>query len=459
MLFNSFSFFIFFVIFFIIYYSLKGNLRIYFCLASSYLFYSFFSLKFLSLIFFSTLIDFIAGKKIDEAKDTLRIFYLFLSIFLNLLILGIFKYYNFFIDSVANLLLLFDISIEIRTLNIILPVGISFYTFQSMSYTLDIYFRRCKVEKKFLTFATFVSFFPQLVAGPIVRAKKFLPQLNKNLKFRWCNFFLGFEYIIFGFFLKLCVADRLGIVVDPTFLNPESFGGLIHMISTIFFSFQIYADFGGYSLIAIGVGRILGFNFGINFKRPYLASSFQDFWRRWHISLSRWLKDYLYIPLGGNRYGTLNKYKSLLVVMFLGGLWHGASVNFIIWGMFHGILLIINDFLKKKKISLSQNLNKLIVFFVVSILWIIFRSDNLLITKLKFKKLCEFETFFQNFTYDLFNLLIGFTMILIVLSKDFLEERKIRMSKNYRIILSLIFIWLISFVGIFEGSNFIYFKF
>ena len=270
---------------------------------------------------------------------------------------------------------------------------------------------------------------------------------------------MGFEYIIFGFFLKLCVADRLGIVVDPTFLNPESFGGLIHMISTIFFSFQIYADFGGYSLIAIGVGRILGFNFGINFKRPYLASSFQDFWRRWHISLSRWLKDYLYIPLGGNRYGTLNKYKSLLVVMFLGGLWHGASVNFIIWGMLHGILLIINDFLKKKKISLSQNLNKLIVFFVVSILWIIFRSDNLLITKLKFKKLCEFETFFQNFTYDLFNLLIGFTMILIVLSKDFLEERKIRMSKNYRIILSLIFIWLISFVGIFEGSNFIYFKF
>ena len=205
--------------------------------------------------------------------------------------------------------------------------------------------------------------------------------------------------------------------------------------------------------------NVYGFNFGINFKRPYLASSFQDFWRRWHISLSRWLKDYLYIPLGGNRYGTLNKYKSLLVVMFLGGLWHGASVNFIIWGMLHGILLIINDFLKKKKISLSQNLNKLIVFFVVSILWIIFRSDNLLITKLKFKKLCEFETFFQNFTYDLFNLLIGFTMILIVLSKDFLEERKIRMSKNYRIILSLIFIWLISFVGIFEGSNFIYFKF
>ncbi len=459
MLFNSLSFIIFLIIFFIIYYVLKGKIRIYFCLIASYLFYSFFSFKFLFLIFLSTFIDYLAGIMINRNKGFKRKIYLFSSIFLNLLILGVFKYYNFFISSVVSFLSLLNFSVEIRTLNIILPVGISFYTFQSMSYSLDVYFKKCKVERNFLNFATFVGFFPQLIAGPIVRAKRFLPQLKINQKFKQCNFFLGSEYIISGFFLKLCVADRLGIYVDPTFSNPENYGGFVHVISTIFFSFQIYADFAGYSLIAIGIGRALGFNFGINFKRPYFATSFQDFWRRWHISLSKWLKDYLYIPLGGNRSGTYNKYKNLFIVMFLGGLWHGAAVNFLIWGMLHGLLLIINDLWKDKNIKSPFLIKQSLVFFIISLLWIIFRSDNLLTVQIKFQKIFQFENIFQNFSYDLFNMIIGFTMIIIILFKDFLEEKKVRMTKNFRILFSLILLWSISILGVFEGSNFIYFRF
>lgn len=459
MLFNSLSFIIFLIFFLITYYVFKGKIRIYFCLVASYFFYSFFSFQFLFLILFSTLIDYLAGIMINRNEGLRRKLYLFSSLFLNLLILGIFKYYNFFIDSVVNFLSLFNVSVEIRTLSIILPVGISFYTFQSMSYSLDVYFKKCKVERNFLNFATFVSFFPQLIAGPIVRAKRFLPQLKINQKFKQCNFFLGIEYIILGFFLKLCAADRLGIYVDPTFSNPENYGGFVHVISTIFFSFQIYADFAGYSLIAIGIGRVLGFNFGVNFKRPYFATSLQDFWRRWHISLSKWLKDYLYIPLGGNRFGTYNKYKNLIIVMFLGGLWHGAAVNFLIWGILHGLLLIINDLCRDKNIKSPYFVKQLLVFFIISLLWIIFRSDNLPTAYIKFQKIFQFENIFQNSTYDLFNMIIGFTMISIILLKDLLLEKKVRMSKNLRILYSLILLWLISILGIFEGSNFIYFRF
>ncbi len=328
-----------------------------------------------------------------------------------------------------------------------------------MSYSIDIYNRRIKVEKDFLRFATFVSFFPQLVAGPIVRAKNFLPQLAIIQTFKWNNFFLGTELVIYGFFLKICVADRLGIVVDPTYLSPNDYGGFIHLIISIIFSFQIYTDFAGYSLIAIGLGRIMGFNFGVNFRRPYLAHSFQDFWRRWHISLSTWLKDYLYIPLGGNKMGLTKKYKNIIIVMFLGGLWHGASINFLIWGTCHGFLIIIGDLFNKLKFNTPQIFKQLFVFFLVSILWIVFRSESLEIVEIKIFKILNFENYFYNFSYDLFNMLIGILMIGIVIIIDCIKENKLKLSKKFRLLLNIFYLWLISFFGIFDGTNFIYFKF
>ncbi len=461
MLFNSLNFFIFFILFISIYFLISGKPRLLFCLSSSYLFYFFFSVKFSLIIMVSTVIDYTMGKKIAEEKNfNKKKVYLSISLFLNLLILGIFKYFNFFIDSFLVFLSIFSLNISYTALSIVLPVGISFYTFQSMSYSLDIYFGRCKVENSFIRFATFVSFFPQLVAGPIVRAKRLLPQFRVDKSFKWSNFFLGFEHIIFGFFLKICVADRLGIIVDPTFISPKDYGGLAHIIASIGFSFQIYADFAGYSLIAIGIGRLMGFNFGINFKRPYFAFSFLGFWRRWHISLSSWLRDYLYIPLGGNRFGIFLKYRNFIIVMFLGGLWHGASINFLIWGMLHGILLIINDLLRKRNILTAQNIsNRFIVFATVTLLWIPFRSENLGIMMSKLSKIFSTDNFFQNISYDLFNTVIAFTMILIFILKDFIDEKKIRLNKRLRILLSLIFVWLISLLGVFEGSNFIYFRF
>ena len=461
MLFNSLNFFIFLAVFIFIYFLLFGKLRLIFCLLSSYFFYCFFSFKFSLIIIVSTLIDFIIGKKIGGEKNpNNRKIYLSISLFLNLIILGIFKYFNFFIDSFLIFLSLFGLNISYTALSIALPVGISFYTFQSMSYSLDVYYRRCKVENCFIRFATFVSFFPQLVAGPIVRAKRLLPQFRINKSFKWSNLFLGCEYIIFGFFLKICVADRLGIIIDPTFISPQSYGGGAHIIASVGFSFQIYADFAGYSLIAIGIGRLLGFNFGVNFKRPYFAFSFQDFWRRWHISLSSWLRDYLYIPLGGNKFGIFIKYRNFIIVMFLGGLWHGASINFLIWGVLHGILLILNDLMKKNFFFISPNIfNKFTVFLTVTLLWIPFRSENLDVVMTKLLKISSTDNFLQNISYDLFNTVIAFTMVIIFLSKDFIDEKRIRLNKRLRIFLSLVFVWLISFLGVFEGSNFIYFRF
>ncbi len=460
MLFNSLDFLIFISLFLILYYLSVGKLRIIICLSGSYLFYSLFNYKFLLLIIFSTLIDYFAGKKIySEKKKIKRKVYLFVSIFLNLLILGIFKYYNFFLESFNNLISILNLEVKNNYIEILLPVGISFFTFQSMSYSIDIYNKKINLEKDLIRFATFVSFFPQLVAGPIVRAKKLLPQLKFFKPFTWPNFFLGLELIIYGFFLKICVADRLGIIVDPTYSDPKNYGGFVHLISSIAFSFQIYCDFSGYSLIAIGIGRLMGFNFGINFRRPYFATSFQDFWRRWHISLSTWLRDYLYIPLGGNKFGVIKKYKNIFIVMLLGGLWHGASLNFILWGMIHGFLLIISDFFKNYRILIPKFLKILFIFILVSLLWILFRSKDIEYAKFKFIKIFELDNYFYNLTYDLFNMLIGLIMICIVIIKEYFDESKSLRNRNFRILFSLFYLWMISLLGIFNGTNFIYFRF
>lgn len=459
MLFNSFSFLIFAAIFFPIYHLTKKKLRIYVTLLFSYIFYGMFDYRFLILIFIITIINFSFGNLINKTKQKK---YLIIALSLNLGILGYFKYFNFFIESFYDFFQIFGFYNKTSIFEIALPVGISFFTFQGMSYIIDIYKKDFVPEKNFFKFATYIALFPQLVAGPIVRAKKIIKFIGANTSLTFINFLKSFELIIYGFFLKLCVADRLAIFTEQTFSRPSDFGGGIHLISSIFFSFQIYADFAGYSLIAIGLGKMMCLRFGVNFRRPYFAENFQEFWRRWHISLSSWLRDYIYIPLGGNK----NKNKifiNIIIVMGLGGLWHGASYNFILWGFFHGILLCLHRFFKEKNlINIPKILKILSTFLVINLLWIFFRSETLKESLFIFKKIFYFNDYFLNFSFDLFNLVIGTIVIIIFLLVDLYFEIFFKRKKHklfYRIPFSILTLWIIIFIGIFEGTNFIYFKF
>ena len=306
MLFNSLAFFAFLAIFLPMYFFLKGRFRLWLCLLGSYFFYGFWDYRFLSLILISTLIDYTVGLMLSrEESKVRRKRLLVISLIVNLGFLGFFKYFNFFIESFQELVLSMGTSPSFNTLYIILPVGISFYTFQSMSYTIDVYYKKIPPEPDFLRFATFISFFPQLVAGPIVRASEFLPQFRTDKKFEWDRFNSGTGQMLWGFFKKVVVADSLAPFVDQCFAAPDAFSSSHLLVGVVFYSFQIYCDFSGYSDIAIGLARIMGFDFPQNFRTPYFSKNFSEFWQRWHITLSRWLRDYLYIPLGGNRSGTI----------------------------------------------------------------------------------------------------------------------------------------------------------
>jgi D-alanyl-lipoteichoic acid acyltransferase DltB (MBOAT superfamily) len=344
MLFNSFDFGVFFIVVFSGYLLCRHSLRVQnrLLLIASYFFYACWDWRFLSLIILSTVIDFFAGIKIAEAGNKRRArWVLFLSVGSNLSILGFFKYCDFFLENFQHLLVFFGYSFEPRLLNIILPVGISFYTFQSMSYTIDIYRGRIRPTRRFLDFALFVAFFPQLVAGPIERARTLLPQVLAPRILSLEKIYAGCHLIFWGFFKKVVIADNLTTLVDPVFAADSGQPGWVIIMAVYAFVFQIYCDFSGYSDIARGVGKCLGFDIMVNFRLPYFAANPADVWRRWHISLSSWLRDYLYISLGGNRLGTLKRYRNLLITFTLGGLWHGAAWNYVLWGVFWGISLTL----------------------------------------------------------------------------------------------------------------------
>lgn len=447
--------------FFPIYHLSSGRSKLFITLISSYIFYAFFDYRFLLLLFSITIINYYYGILLINKR---RKILLIIPLALNLIILSYFKYFNFFIESFYDLLGLFGIYKKQYLFEIILPVGISFFTFQGMSYIIDVYQNRIQPEKSFIKFSTYISLFPQLVAGPIVRAGSLIKFLGDKSQLSFILFLKSCELIIYGFFLKICVADRLGIFTEQTFLNPDNYGGLIHLISSIFFSFQIYADFAGYSLIAIGLGKLMCLRFGTNFRRPYFAENIQEFWRRWHISLSSWLRDYIYIPLGGNKVKSSRIYINTLIVMFLGGLWHGSSYNFIIWGISHGIFLCIYRFYRQsfKDINTPKFINILFTFLIVNFLWIFFRSDSLEVSLLIFEKIFHLNNYFLNISFDLFNLVISLFMIFLIISVDFYYEfviKNIKYRVSYRIFLSMILLWMILFLGVFEGTNFIYFKF
>ncbi len=475
MTFNSLIFLVFISIFFIFYFFFKSKIKILYLLFASYIFYSFWDWRFLALILLSTVVDYFLGYKLGIEKRIIhRKLLLFISIFTNLTILGIFKYLDFFVESFALLLTNIGLKPDWPTLNIILPVGISFYTFQSLSYTIDIYKKKIEPEKSFLNFAAYISMFPQLVAGPIVRASKLLPQLRAPKEINFYRLFKGVELIIWGYLLKVVLADNLGYLININgyFDNPQIFASLDLILATLMFSFQIYGDFAGYSLIAIGLAKILGFDLDPNFKRPYFASSFSEFWKRWHISLSSWLRDYLYISIGGNRKGYIRTSFNLITTMVLGGLWHGAALTFIIWGLLHGIYLIIFKYLAS---ILNYNTNKyikavqkilliFIVFSLTSIAWVFFRSNSLDDSIYIIKAIFTFDIRTTNSNFATPLVVKCFLALFFVLIVDIFRETRFIYSiykKSYSLRVLGIFIssWTILLFGNFSGNEFVYFQF
>ncbi|MGB3571559.1 MAG: MBOAT family O-acyltransferase [Phormidesmis sp.] len=388
MIFTEFRFFLFFTIVFGLYWALQRNSwRKVWILLCSYAFYGAWDWRFLSLIIGSTLVDYVVGLKLGKADATpkARRAWLFVSLFVNLGALAFFKYANFFADSAVGFFGQLGLPVNSVTLNIVLPVGISFYTFQTLSYSIDIYTGRLQPKKNLLDLATFVAFFPQLVAGPIVRASDFLPQLESSRQFAQVNVRACLTLFMVGFFKKACVSNNLAPIVDRYFSDPLAFDALSSWIAVLGYTTQIYCDFSGYSDMAIACAGLLGYELCENFNFPYFASSITDFWRRWHISLSTWLKDYLYIPLGGNRGGQWFTYRNLMLTMVLGGLWHGAAWTFVVWGALHGGALIAHKEWSKfaRNIpSLSQPsewmavVSTALTFYWVCITWVFFRADS-----------------------------------------------------------------------------------
>jgi alginate O-acetyltransferase complex protein AlgI len=380
-------FFLFLAVVFGVHWLLKTNRpRKLWLLACSYVFYGAWDWRFLSLILASTAIDYVAALRIDAASDRrIRRRWLLLSLGGNLAILGFFKYFNFFTGSLVSLAAWLGAGISGPTLDIVLPVGISFYTFQTMSYSLDVYFGRLKPTGRLLDVALFVAFFPQLVAGPIVRAAGFIPQLASKRSFPAAGRVRALLVLfLVGFFKKACVSDNLAPYVDRFFEDPGAFGAFAAWTAVLFYAVQIYCDFSGYSDMAIACAGLLGYQLVLNFAFPYFAGSITEFWRRWHMSLSSWLRDYLYIPLGGSRGGRIFTLRNLMLTMLLGGLWHGAAWNFVLWGGLHGVALAIHRRWSDTMSGAVNLLNRalavigpLLTFYWVCITWIFFRAETL----------------------------------------------------------------------------------
>lgn len=382
MIFTEFRFIIFFIIVFCLYWGLQKNwYRKVWLLLCSYAFYAAWDWRFLSLILASTIIDYLVGQMLSKPLlQSYRRNLLLVSLGTNLGLLAVFKYYNFFADSAASLLHLLGLEVHAHQLEVILPVGISFYTFQTLSYSIDVYRGKLKAVESFLDLAVYVAFFPQLVAGPIVRAADFLPQLLKPRNFSQVKVRYCLMLFLIGFIKKACISDNFAPLVDRYFSSPETYTALSSWLGVLSYTVQIYCDFSGYSDMAIACAGLLGYELCLNFDFPYFATNISSFWRRWHISLSSWLRDYLYIPLGGNRGSKLFTYKNLMVTMLLGGLWHGAAWTFIIWGALHGVALILHREWSRIMAPhqqlplLRESLGLFLTFYWVCVTWIFFRA-------------------------------------------------------------------------------------
>tara|TARA_R110000787_G_C13422016_1_gene444939 strand:+ start:243 stop:1682 length:1440 start_codon:yes stop_codon:yes gene_type:complete len=479
MLFNSIDFAIFLPIVFILYwFATDKNLKLqnFLIVVASYLFYSWWDWRFLSLILFSTLIDYSIGIRLSKEENiSKRKILLWISILVNLGFLGFFKYYNFFLDNFITAFSLFGSPINVQGLNIVLPVGISFYTFQTLSYTIDVYKRKLKPTKDFIAFTAFVSFFPQLVAGPIERATNLLPQFYKKRVFEYHRAVDGLRQILWGLFKKIVIADNSAQIANEIFNNSTDYSGSTLVLGAFFFTFQIYGDFSGYSDIAIGTSRLFGFNLKQNFAFPYFSRDIAEFWRRWHISLSTWFRDYLYIPLGGSRGGTWMKLRNTFVIFIVSGFWHGANWTFIVWGALNAIYFLPLLLLKKNRVNtnivaqgkylptLKEIFNMLTTFALTVLAWVFFRAENI------GHAWSYLSTIFSKslFTIPYYSgmktpiLLILFFIIIEWLGRE--SDYAIENIKNK---FNLITRWsfyliLIILIGLYKGENqqFIYFQF
>ncbi len=475
MLFNSLQFAVFFVVVYGLYlvFAHKGRNRL--LLAASYFFYACWDWRFLSLLILSTVIDYICGLQISRSlSERRRKRFLVISLLGNLGILGFFKYFGFFLESFNNLLSLAGLNSFSSGFNIILPVGISFYTFQSMSYTIDIYRGRVRPLKSFRDFALYVSFFPQLVAGPIERAERFVPQVAGERKITAAGIHEGGYLIFWGLFQKIVIADNLARLVDPVFAEPAASGSLAVLIATYAFAFQIYCDFAGYSNMARGLGLLMGFDIMVNFNLPYFCTNPSAFWRRWHISLSSWLRDYLYIPLGGSHGTSADTCVNLLLVMALGGLWHGASWNFVFWGFYHGLLLGLYFMFSPKKetvakipeplLTIGKLIAAIVFFHFVCFGWILFRAGSLsefvsLITVLfSGAFVTDFSATLPTFSSAVFYA----AFLLCVDGLSFVCRDRLavlRMPVLLRAVFYTVCFYLLLFSGVGDAKQFIYFQF
>lgn len=392
MLFNSTEFFIFFPVVVTLYFLTPGNRRWLILLLASYYFYASWKPAYTIIIIASTLVDYFCGRAMgrfeDEDKQKRRPF-LYISLLSNLGILLLFKYYNFFNDSAAGIANALNMGYAMPAFELLLPMGISFYTFQTMSYSIDVYHGRIKPERHLGVFALFVTFFPQLVAGPIERAGNLLGQLKIEHKFEYERVVAGLRRMGWGFFKKIMIADNLALMVNQVYNNPTEFEGISFILATIFFAFQIYCDFSGYSDIAIGASQVMGIRLMENFRRPYFSKSISEFWTRWHISLSSWFRDYLYIPLGGNRVVKWRWYYNLFITFLVSGLWHGANWTFVVWGALHGFYLVFAILTARQRNTMADSLGLtshpmlykwmqvLSVFVLVNFSWIFFRANTI----------------------------------------------------------------------------------
>ncbi len=467
MIFNSIQYIIFLPIIFLLYWAMPHKWRNWLLLIASYYFYMCWNALYAILIIFTTISTWKLATMMNGKSQKIRKILLSLSVTLNLSILFTFKYYDFLMSILADLTNLLSIQIVPVKLGLLLPVGISFYTFQAIGYSIDVYRRDIKSENNLGIFALFISFFPQLVAGPIERASHLLPQFKEQKSFSYENFRNGLMIILFGFFLKLGLADRCAIYVDSIFNNISQHNGASYLLASFCFTFQIYGDFFGYSLIAIGSAKMLGYNMCDNFNRPYLSTSITEFWHRWHISLSSWFRDYVYIPLGGSRCSGIRCNMNLMATMLLSGLWHGASMNFVVWGGLHGIAMCVERTLgiaKAPQNKLLYYIRVTTTFIIVCFLWIFFRADTLT------DALTIISGIFTNFgkPYIVWAHIIIIAFVLFILAmQEIIYEKGFHVSSIHNIwlrhsvryafiVLTISFIMLF---GVLNGDQFIYFQF
>lgn len=471
MLFNSFDFLIFLPLVTLLFFLLPNKFRVYFLLVASCVFYCYFIPIYLLLLLFIILIDYYVGLKIEKHIDHKKK-WLLISIFANVGILAVFKYFNFFITNFNDV---FGTSASM--LKIILPIGLSFHTFQAMAYTIEVYRGTVKAEKDLSVYALYVLFYPQLVAGPIERPQHLLPQLHKKQYFSAQNLLDGSRLIVWGYFKKLVIADNLSLIVDEVYKSPLQYQWYIVMLTIFLFSIQIYCDFSGYTDIARGAAKILGYDLMINFNRPLLANSIRNFWQRWHISLSSWFRDYVYVPLGGNKKGLPNQISLIFLVFIVSGLWHGAGWNFIIWGVIHASFLIITFILPKRFFSTPNKVNPIYNFikilavnFIVAYAFVFFRNisllnaSNIILQSIHFTN----SSFYSTQLISSIPILGNYTIVMLLVFVLFLfvyeailDPSLFKMNK-YPILDSIWFAFIfiaIIFWGVFTKESFIYFQF